>query len=198
MVQPHRYTRLANLFEEFCTCFNDADAVIVADVYPAGEAPIAGIDSDALVEGLIARGHRRVHRAARARRLAALIRETAPAGRHGGVPGRRQHHQLGQCAAAPAGRRWPRAACRGGRAPRWRPLLDLIDRLPAVRGRSTAGAPLAPLTWFRVGGPAEILFRPADADDLAAFLAAGPADVPVTVIGVGSNLLVRDGGVRAW
>jgi UDP-N-acetylmuramate dehydrogenase len=76
------------------------------------------------------------------------------------------------------------------------PAGHLIDRLPPVRGRLSAQAPLAPLTWFRVGGPAEVLFRPADADDLAAFLAACPADVPVTVIGVASNLLVRDGGVR--
>jgi UDP-N-acetylmuramate dehydrogenase len=71
----------------------------------------------------------------------------------------------------------------------------LIDRLPAVRGRLTENAPLAPVTWFRVGGAAEIMFRPADLDDLAAFLAGRPADVPVTVIGVASNLLVRDGGV---
>lgn len=71
----------------------------------------------------------------------------------------------------------------------------LLDRLPAVRGRYTADAPLAPVTWFRVGGPAEILFRPADAEDLAAFMAAKPADVPVTVLGVGSNTLVRDGGI---
>ena len=71
----------------------------------------------------------------------------------------------------------------------------LIERLPPVRGRLTETALLAPMTWFRVGGPAEVLFRPADRDDLAAFVAAKPADVPVTVIGVGSNLLVRDGGV---
>ncbi|HYM72212.1 MAG TPA: UDP-N-acetylmuramate dehydrogenase, partial [Stellaceae bacterium] len=71
----------------------------------------------------------------------------------------------------------------------------LIDRLPAVRGRLTANAPIGPLTWFRVGGPAEVLFRPADRADLAHFLAALPADIPVTVIGVGSNLLVRDGGI---
>ena len=71
----------------------------------------------------------------------------------------------------------------------------LIDRLPKVRGRLTADAPLAGVTWFRVGGPAEVMFRPADLDDLADFLAAKPADVPVTVIGVASNLLVRDGGV---
>lgn len=71
----------------------------------------------------------------------------------------------------------------------------LIDRLPKVRGRLSEGAALSAVTWFRVGGPAEVLFKPADRDDLAAFLQAKPADVPVTVIGVGSNLLVRDGGI---
>ncbi|WP_035692993.1 UDP-N-acetylmuramate dehydrogenase [Azospirillum halopraeferens] len=71
----------------------------------------------------------------------------------------------------------------------------LIDRMPACRGRLTADAPLASVTWFRVGGPAEVLFRPEDADDLAAFLTALPDDVPVTVLGVASNLLIRDGGI---
>ena len=71
----------------------------------------------------------------------------------------------------------------------------LIERLPAVRGRLTANAPLAAITWFRVGGPAEVMFRPADLQDLQHFLAGLSAEVPVTVIGVGSNLLVRDGGV---
>jgi UDP-N-acetylmuramate--alanine ligase len=60
VVQPHRYSRLATLFEDFCTCMNDAGTVIVADVYAAGEQPIEGIDKDALVEGLRARGHRSV------------------------------------------------------------------------------------------------------------------------------------------
>ena len=60
VVQPHRFSRLRDLFEGFCTCFNDADTVIVADVYPAGEAPIPGIHRDALVDGLRARGHRQV------------------------------------------------------------------------------------------------------------------------------------------
>jgi UDP-N-acetylmuramate dehydrogenase len=71
----------------------------------------------------------------------------------------------------------------------------LIDRLPPVRGRLTADAPLAPITWFRVGGTAEIMFRPADEADLAEFLAHRPPEVPVTVLGVASNLLVRDGGI---
>jgi UDP-N-acetylmuramate dehydrogenase len=71
----------------------------------------------------------------------------------------------------------------------------LRDLASVARGRLTPNAPLAPGTWFRVGGPAELLFQPGDADDLAGLLAALPADVPVAVIGVGSNLLVRDGGV---
>jgi UDP-N-acetylmuramate dehydrogenase len=72
----------------------------------------------------------------------------------------------------------------------------LIDVLPKVRGRLTEGAALSAVTWFRVGGPADVLFKPADLGDLAQFLKAKPADVPVTVIGVGSNLLVRDGGIE--
>lgn len=75
------------------------------------------------------------------------------------------------------------------------PRGQLRDRLPAVRGRIAADAPLAAVTWFRVGGHAEVLFRPADAEDLAAFLAGCPAGVPVTPVGVASNLLVRDGGI---
>jgi UDP-N-acetylmuramate dehydrogenase len=72
----------------------------------------------------------------------------------------------------------------------------LIDRLPPVRGRLTADAPLGPQTWFKTGGPAEVLFRPADVADLSSFLAALPAEVPVTVLGVGSNVIVRDGGIK--
>jgi UDP-N-acetylmuramate dehydrogenase len=71
----------------------------------------------------------------------------------------------------------------------------LLARLPPVRGTLTPMRPLADLTWLRVGGPAEVLFQPADTDDLAAFLAATPPDVPVTPLGLGSNLIVRDGGL---
>jgi UDP-N-acetylmuramate dehydrogenase len=69
------------------------------------------------------------------------------------------------------------------------------DALPKVRGTYAEQASLKDLMWFRAGGPAEILFRPADVDDLCAFLEARPDGIPVTVIGVGSNLLVRDGGI---
>ena len=72
---------------------------------------------------------------------------------------------------------------------------ELTARLPVLRGTLVPSAPLAPLSWFRAGGSAEALFTPADEDDLVAFLAGCPAELPLTVIGLGSNLLVRDGGV---
>jgi UDP-N-acetylmuramate dehydrogenase len=78
---------------------------------------------------------------------------------------------------------------------REKPIAALVADLPPVRGRITFDAPIGKQTWFGAGGPAEVLFRPANATDLAAFLAALPSPIPVTVIGVGSNLLVRDGGI---
>jgi UDP-N-acetylmuramate dehydrogenase len=72
---------------------------------------------------------------------------------------------------------------------------DLRARIPALRGRLLANQPLAELTWFRVGGPAQILFMPEDEADLSSLLAGLPGDIAVTVIGLGSNLIVRDGGV---
>jgi UDP-N-acetylmuramate dehydrogenase len=72
---------------------------------------------------------------------------------------------------------------------------DLKAKMPQLRGRLLANQPLAELTWFRVGGPAQVLFMPEDEADLSYFLGALPAEIPVTVIGLGSNLIVRDGGV---
>jgi UDP-N-acetylmuramate dehydrogenase len=72
---------------------------------------------------------------------------------------------------------------------------DLAERLPRVRGRYDVMADLGRMTWFRVGGPAEVLYSPADVEDLAAFLKGRPDDVPLHVVGLGSNMLVRDGGV---
>jgi UDP-N-acetylmuramate dehydrogenase len=72
---------------------------------------------------------------------------------------------------------------------------ELRARMPGLRGRLLANQPLAELTWFRVGGPAQVLFTPQDTEDLAALLAQLPGEVPVTVVGLGSNLIVRDGGV---
>ncbi|HWV52744.1 UDP-N-acetylmuramate dehydrogenase [Pseudorhodoplanes sp.] len=72
---------------------------------------------------------------------------------------------------------------------------DLKSRMPALRGRLLANQPLAELTWFRVGGPAQVLFMPEDEKDLAYFLANLSDDIPVMVVGLGSNLIIRDGGV---
>ena len=83
------------------------------------------------------------------------------------------------------------------RSPLGRDLAaEIVAGAPALRGRLTANAELAPFTWFRVGGPAEALFQPSDEDDLAYLLSRLPRDVPVTAIGLGSNLIIRDGGVR--
>ena len=93
---------------------------------------------------------------------------------------------MGLCAAGTA---------RDGR----RRISSLAERLtrelPKLRGRIAANQPLAPFTWFRVGGPAQALFSPADEEDLAYFLAHLPMEIPVTVVGLGSNLIIRDGGV---
>src|SRR5437764_2758582 len=84
----------------------------------------------------------------------------------------------------------------------WRGIMSFPDitpelkaAMPELRGRLLANQSLAPLTWFRVGGPAQVLFTPADEDDLAYFLSKLPGELSVYVIGVGSNLIVRDGGL---
>nr|WP_269142170.1 UDP-N-acetylmuramate dehydrogenase [Sphingomonas sp. IC-11] len=94
------------------------------------------------------------------------------------MPGRRRHHEVGGC---------PCARDRGAQ-------VNTQD-LPRVRGRLTADAPLAPLVWFKSGGSAQWLFEPADVEDLAQFLADLDPTVPVMALGLGSNLIVRDGGV---
>jgi UDP-N-acetylmuramate--alanine ligase len=80
VMEPHRYTRLANMFNDFCKTFNDADSVIVSDVYPAGEKPIEGANRDALVEGLRAHGHRDVHALRDPKDLASIVAELARPG----------------------------------------------------------------------------------------------------------------------
>src|SRR5690242_19111305 len=74
-------------------------------------------------------------------------------------------------------------------------LPGLLESLPPLRGRVQADAPLAPFTWFAVGGAAEVLVRPADAEDLAVLLRGLPNEVPVHVIGACTNLIIRDGGL---
>jgi UDP-N-acetylmuramate--alanine ligase len=99
VVQPHRYTRLADLFDGFCTCFNDAETVLVADVYAAGETPIDGIHRDALVAGLAAHGHRNAQPLDNPLKLRRCRARNRQIGRSRRLPRRRLDHQLGQCAA---------------------------------------------------------------------------------------------------
>ena len=186
VVQPHRYTRLSSLFDQFCTCFNDADAVIVAPVYAAGEQPIPGADRDGLVAGLKARGHRNAMALERSEDLAGLVKgiarpgdyviclgagnitqwayalpgELEALGREGGVmfPG---HH--------------PRPARRA---------------MPDLRGSLEANAPTAPavLVPHRRPGAGAVhagrrrTISPISSQHL-------DADIPVLVVGLGSNLL---------
>lgn len=77
-------------------------------------------------------------------------------------------------------------------------LAKLSDRLSGIRGRLTPDSGMDKITWFRAGGPAEVLFQPADEEDLAEFMRAVPEDIPVMVVGIGSNLLVRDGGIPGF
>ena len=132
IVQPHRYTRLATLFEPFCTCFNDADTVIVAHVYPAGEAPIPGADRDALVQGLRARGHRQVIPLDGPGDIASIVRRLARPGDYRRLSRRRLDHAMGLCPA--------RRACR----PRQGGVMSTLDRAAgALSGKTSAGFPLA-------------------------------------------------------
>jgi UDP-N-acetylmuramate dehydrogenase len=77
-------------------------------------------------------------------------------------------------------------------------LAKLGDRLAGLRGRLTPDAGMEKITWFRAGGPADVLFQPADEEDLAAFLKAVPPEIPITIVGIGSNLLVREAGIRGF
>ena len=193
VIQPHRYTRLQSLFNEFSACLDDADIALVTPVYSAGEVPIPGIDRDELASGLRRHGHpqradrRRRGGAGRDRRGAGAARR--PRRR----PWRRHHHRLDQRAAAKALR--PRSQGMNDAKVASDLAGDLAAQLPELRGKLKAGAVLADLTWFRVGGPAEVLYSPADEADLSYFMANTPPEIPVTIIGLGSNLLVRDGGI---
>ena len=143
--QPHRYTRLSSLFEEFCTCFNEADVVAIADVYAAGEDPIPGASRDDLVAGLIAHGHRHARALLDEADLARLVQGTGAAGRHGGLPWRGHDQRLGQCAAR-------QADGRGGmrEAKTFRKVLQIPSK---EFGPCPGGAPHEPAAdpWLPLG-----------------------------------------------
>ena len=140
VVQPHRFSRLNSLFDAFCACMNDAGTVIVADVYPAGEKPIPGVDRDALVEGLRARGHRSVVPLPGPERLAEMVNAIARPGDFvvclgaGSITGW-AHALPAQLAELQGGRR------AGGSGAMMAAAADLTA-LPATRGRIAAAAAL--------------------------------------------------------
>ena len=164
VMQPHRFTRLQSLFDQFATCFNDADAVIIADVYAAGEQKIEGVDRDALVAAIKAHGHRRAAGLPAPEVLPAMIREIVTPGDYVVFLGA---GNITQWAYA-----LPEQLASGGA---WRVSFpDISAKIPryrTLRGSLRANEPLAPYTWFRVGGPAQFLFMPADEDDLCLFSA---------------------------
>jgi UDP-N-acetylmuramate--alanine ligase len=185
VVQPHRYTRLRDLFDQFCTCLNEADTAIIAPVYAAGEAPIEGVHRDALVEGLRAHGHKHVLGLDAPEDLPGLIATLAKPG--------------GAIVFLGAGSitNWAAGLEAALKESETRPIVAVPGhKLPKVRGSLVENASLKDLVWFRAGGAADTLFRPADLDDLCAFMAARPKDIPISVIGVGSNLLIREGGIE--
>ena len=154
VVQPHRFTRLQSLFEEFCTCFNDADTVVVAEVYPAGEAPIAGHRPRPFRAGPARARPSRSDPAAEFRRSCRRGSRHRRPRRFRRLPRRRQHHAMGLCAAG----RIEGAGVEVAAFPDITP--DLKAAMPQLRGRLLANQSLAELTWFRVGGPAQVLFTP--------------------------------------
>ncbi len=205
VVQPHRYTRLHDLMDDFQNAFNDADVVFVAPVYAAGEEPIEGINAEALAEGLRSHGHRMVKTVDGPADLARNLRDLAADG------------DIVICMGAGDITKWAAGLADGvakarklnlpsrTREGRGGPVHDRTcpppDPLPraggeyAVRGKIKADAPLAPLVWFKSGGNAELLFEPADRDDLVDFLKGLDPETPVMALGLGSNMIVRDGGV---
>ena len=137
VVQPHRYSRLGNLMEEFQTAFNDADLVLVTPVYAAGEAPVEGVDADALVEGLKRRGHRQAATVADADALAGELAATIAARATGGLPGRGRHHQMGRRAR----RRDARGAGEGGVSDWFKASLDAQQRMLDAQGQALQDGP---------------------------------------------------------
>ena len=204
VVQPHRFTRLRDLMDDFQNAFNDADKVYVAPVYTAGEEPIAGVSSAALVAGLKSRGHRFAAPGRGPGRTGARARGRHRPGRFRGLPRRGRHHPVGRRARRrdPEGSGMsPQIGERRGWSHGSAPFATVEEArvvpfsLEGIRGKLTADAPLAPLVWFKSGGNADWLFEPADLEDLREFLSRVGAQMPVMALGLGSNLIVRDGGV---
>ena len=188
VVQPHRFTRLRDLMEDFQNAFNDADIVYVAPVYPAGEQPIEGVDAYALADGLAPPRAPHGQAGRQCRRSGGQSARHRGRGRHRRVHGRGRHHQVGRGAGGGGGQGTGTQKMSGASTRTARPELgrsdvartsespELVEGRPStssaranVRGKLKPDAPLAPLVWFKSGGAAETLFEPADRDDLVEY-----------------------------
>ena len=168
IAQPHRYTRLHDLFDEFSACFNEADMVLIAPVYPAGEDPIDGANAANLAANIRAGGHRNARHIDGPDAIAPIIAETAETGDFVLFLGA---GSITQWAYALPGRtgEMGKGSSHGGRCETAIAKLG-GNSLDGLRGRHYAlMPPMDKITWFRAGGPAEVLFQPADEEDLAGF-----------------------------
>ena len=183
--QPHRYSRTRDLLDDFGQCLSDCDVLLVTEVYAAGEAPIAGADGRAICRAVRTRGLVEPIFVERVDDLAEQPARRAARRRCGVDHGRRQYRRRGAGSQEPL---------RGGscRMSAQRPP----DLAPDFAARVLHDVSMAKHTSWHVGGPADLFFTPRDALDLAAFLRQLPPDMPLLWIGLGSNLLVRDGGIR--
>ena len=204
--QPHRYTRTRDLFEDFVKVLRGVDALLLAEVYAAGEPPIVGADGRALMHALRVAGQNEAVFVEQINDMPQAILQmvcdgdvviTMGAGSIGGVPGalksedrgrKTEDRMLSGC-AAPLSKECRAAATKS--------LSSVLCPLSSdTRGEMRRDVPMSRHTSWRAGGVAERVYRPADLDDLLVFLRGLPDDDQLHVVGLGSNLLVRDGGLR--
>ena len=184
--QPHRYTRTRDLLDDFASVLAGVDALIVTEVYAAGEAPIAGADGKAICRAV--RSHGRVEPVF-VEKIEELPHALMRIVRDGDVIVTMGAGSIGALAAD-----LPAAPCGGAGSSG--ALMNALALPPDFDARVLRNEPMAKHTSWHVGGPADLFFTPRDGADLAAFLRELEAATPVMWIGLGSNLLVRDGGIR--
>ncbi len=183
--QPHRYTRTRDLIDDFGRALSAADLLLVTEVYAAGEEPIANADGRAICRAVRGRG-----------RLEPVFVEDVrelPAALAGVIADRDVVLTMGAGSIGAVAHELPAQARRDQREGR---AMSRFTIAREFADRVQRDEPMSRHTSWHVGGPADAWFSPRDVEDLSAFLRSLPAEVPVTWVGLGSNLLVRDGGIR--